>query len=65
MCPEYPRKEYRTKSFRQQSTPIGKRPKVRPRIVWRDFISDPAWSYLGMELQTGSHLGVEPADLAS
>jgi len=53
------------KSFRQQFTPIGKRPKVCPRMVWRDYISDPAWSHFGVELPTGSHLGVEPAELAS
>ena len=39
------------KSFGLQSTPPVKRPRSRPR--WRDYISDLAWS----------RLGVEPAEL--
>jgi len=41
--PEYPRKKLRTKSFRLQSAPTGKRPR------WSDYISDLAWSRLGVE----------------
>ena len=40
MCPECPRKEWRSKSFKLQSTPTGKLPKGRPRTRWRDYISD-------------------------
>jgi len=54
MYPACPRKEWRTKSFGLQSTSTGKRPRVRPRTRWRDYISDLAWS---------SH-GVEPAELS-
>jgi len=42
------KKEWRPKSFRLQSTPTGKRPKVYPRTRWPYYISD---------------LGVEPAEL--
>ena len=38
MCPICPRKEWRTKSYRPQSTPKGKRPKVCPRSSWSDYI---------------------------
>jgi len=31
--------------------PTGKRPKCRPRTRWRDFITDPAWSRLGVDPQ--------------
>ena len=51
MCPECLRKEWRSKSFRLQTTPTGKRPRSRPR--WRDYISDLAWS----------RLRVQPAEL--
>jgi len=36
------------------ATPTGKRPIVRPRTRWSDYISDHAWS----------RLGVEPAELS-
>jgi len=35
------------------TTPTGKRPRVRPGIRWRDYISDLAWS----------RYDVEPAEL--
>ena len=54
MCPDCPRKKWWTKSFELQSAPTGKRPWVRPRTKWRDYISDLAWS----------RLGVEPAELS-
>jgi len=55
MCPDCPRKEWRTKSsFKLQSTPTGKRLKVRPRTRESDYMSDLAWS---------GH-GVEPAELS-
>ena len=54
MCSERPRKKWRTKSFKLQSAPTGKRPWVRPRTKWHDYISDLAWS----------RLGVEPAELS-
>ena len=57
MCPECLRKEWRTKSFRLQSTPTGKRPRGRPR--WRDYISDLAWSRLGMEPAELSEIAVD------
>jgi len=44
MYPECPRKEWRIKSFEIQSTPTGKRPR------WRDYISDLAWSRVGVEI---------------
>ena len=44
MCPECPGKDWRSKSFRLQSTPTGKRSKLCPRKRWRDYISDFAWS---------------------
>jgi len=53
MCPECLGKEWRTKSFGLQSIPTGKQPRGRPRTRWRDYISDLAWS----------RLGVEPAEL--
>jgi len=49
MCPQCPRKEEQTKSFRLQSTPTGKRPKVRPRTRWSDYNSDFAWYRLRVE----------------
>jgi len=53
-CPKCPRIERRTKSFRLQSPATGKRPKVCPRTRWLDYITDLAWS----------RLGVEPAELS-
>ena len=53
MCPECPRKAWRTNSFGLQSAPTLERPRVRPRTRWRDYISDLAWS----------RFGVEPAEL--
>jgi len=49
MCPECPGKDWRITSFGLQSTPTEKRPRVRPRTRWRDYISDLAWSRLGVE----------------
>ena len=49
MCPECPWKEWRTKSFGQQSRPTGKRPRGRPRTRWQDYISNLSWSRLGVE----------------
>jgi len=33
------------------SKPTGKRSRVRPRTKWCDYISDLAWSRLGVELE--------------
>ena len=30
------------------STPIGRRPRGRPRIQWRDYVEDLSWSRLGI-----------------
>ena len=50
MCPECPRKDWRSKPFGLQSAyTTGKRPRCRPRTRWRDCISDLAWSRLGVE----------------
>ena len=54
MCPKCPKKEWRIKSFRLQSSTTGKRPKVCPRSRWRDYISDLA----------RYRLDVEPAELS-
>jgi len=75
MCPKRPGKEWRTKSFRLQSPPTGKRPKVCPRTRLRDYISDLVWPRLGVEpaelyeiavdcevLYIGSSLGCFPSD---
>jgi len=59
MCPKCPRKEWRTKSFRLQSTPTGKQPKLCPRTRWRDYISDLAWSSLGVEPAELSEISVD------
>ena len=59
MYPECPRKEWRTKSFRLQPTPTGKRPKVRPRTRWRDYISGLAWYRLGVERAELSEIAVD------
>ena len=60
VCPECPRKEWRTKSsFKLQSTPIGKRPRGRPRTRWRDYIFNPAWSRLGVEPAKLSEIAVD------
>jgi len=31
------------------ATPTGKRPRGRPRIMWREYISNFSWSRLGVE----------------
>ena len=54
-----PRKEWRTKSFRLQSKPTGNRRKVCPRTRWRDYISDLAWSRLGVEPAELSEIAVD------
>jgi len=59
MCPECPGKDWRSKSFRLQSIPTGKRPKVCPRTRWRDYISDLAWSRLGVEPAELSEIAVD------
>ena len=59
MCPKCPRKEQRTKSFRLQSAPSGKRPKVRPRARWCHYISDLTWSRLGVEPAELSEISVD------
>ena len=59
MCPEFSRKEWRTKSFKPQSTPTGKRPKARPRTRWSDYISDLSWSRLGVEPAELSEIAVD------
>jgi len=59
MCPECPRKEWRTKSFRPQSSPTGKRPKFSPRTRWHDYISDFAWSRLNVESEKLSEIAVD------
>jgi len=54
-----PRKQWRTKSFRLQSTPTGNRSKVCPGTSWRDYISDLAWSRLGAEPAELSEIAVD------
>jgi len=39
--------------------PTGKPPKCRPRTRWRDFITDLAWSSLGMEPAELSEIAVD------
>jgi len=58
-CPKYPRKEWRTKSIRLHSAPTGKQPKVCLRTKWRDYISDLAWSRLGVEPAELSEISVD------
>ena len=60
MYPKCPRKEWRTKSFRLQSTLTGKRSKVHPRTRWRDCITDLAWSRLGVEPAELCEIAVDP-----
>ena len=60
MCPECPRKEWRTKPFGLQSTPTGKRPRVRwCKSRWRDYIYDLTWSRLGVEPAELSEIAVD------
>ena len=47
MCPECSKKDWRGKSC--WLNPQGKRPRGRPRTTWSDYISDLAWSPLGVE----------------
>jgi len=49
MCPERAGKDWRSKTFRLQSSPAGKLSRSRPRARWRDYISGLAWSRLGVE----------------
>jgi len=46
-------------SFKLQSTPTGKRPKVRPRTGWSDYISDLAYSRHGVESAEQSEIAVD------
>ena len=41
------------------ATPAGKRPRGRPRTRWRDYISDLAWSSLGVEPAELSEIAVD------
>jgi len=41
------------------STPTGKRPRVRLRTRWRDYISNLAWSCLGVEPAVLSEIAVD------
>ena len=59
MCPECPRKEWRTKSFKLQSTPTGKRSKVRPTTRWNDYITDHVWSRLNVESAERSEITLD------
>ena len=59
MYPEFYKKEWRTNSFGLQSTHAGKRPRVRPRTRWRDYISNLAWSRLGVEPTELSEIAVD------
>jgi len=59
MCPECSRKEWWNKSFGLQPTPTGKRPRGRPRTRWSDYISDFAWSCLGVEPEELSEISVD------
>ena len=60
MCPECPRKDWRSKPFGLQSAyTTGKRPRCRPRTRWRDCISDLAWSRLGVEPVELSEIAVD------
>jgi len=49
MCPECPGKDWLVKTFGLPSKPTGKRPRGRPRDRWHEYISDLAWSRLGVE----------------
>jgi len=46
-------------SFKLQSTPTGKRPKVRPRTGWSDYISGLALSRHGVESAEQSEIAVD------
>jgi len=59
MCPKCLRKEWWTKSFRLQTAPTGKRPKVCPRTRRRNYISDLACSLLGVEPAELSDISVD------
>ena len=59
MCPECPAKDWRRKSFWLQSTNTRDRPKVHPGTRWRDYISDLAWSCLGVEPVEVSEIAVD------
>jgi len=41
------------------ATATGKRPRVRPRTKWRDYISNLAWSRLDVERKERSEIAVE------
>ena len=49
---------YKTINY-YQSTPTGKRPRVRLRTRWRDYISDLDWSRLGAERVELSEISVD------
>jgi len=59
MYPECPRKEWQTEPFGLQPTPTVKRPGVRPRTRWCDYISYIAWSRLGVEPAELSEIAVD------
>ena len=58
-CPECPRKEWRSKSFKLQSTPTGKLPKGRPWTRRNNCIFDLAWSRLGVAPAELSEIAVD------
>ena len=45
--------------LRLQTTPTGKRPKICPRTRLRDYISDLAWSRLGVGPAERSEIAVD------
>jgi len=60
MCPECPRKDWRSKSFGlQYAHKGGKRRGDRPRTTWRNYISDFAWSRLAVESAELSEIAVD------
>ena len=61
MWPEFPEKDWGSKSFGLQSTPTGKGPRGRPRTRWRDYTSDLAWSRLVVEPAELSEIAGDPA----
>ena len=59
MCSECPRKDRRSKSFGLQSTSTGKRASGLQRTRLRDYISDLAWSRLGVDPAELSEIAVD------
>ena len=43
----------------QLAKPMGKRPRGHPRLRWSDYVSDLAWSLLGVELAELSEIAFD------